>query len=320
MKTNLLRVLSIIAVAGLISPSTYSQDEVGMNIIDRASRIAIAAGGDGTTIKSVQRVQNLPGLRQATLVIYTDASGNLANLVMLPDGKHFIAGPIGAFDEKSDSIGPVNQQSIPHPDNQNKLDAAATKPVKTEAFKLDGILRPSNFSTAGIELFSDPLKAPAYFIEILASAKGIEDGKMGKPVYVLFDPACGYCQLEYNQLRPLIDSEIVKVYWIPVIGPSPAPYTDLIKLIDPGSDNETRLKRLKVLMAGENISEEAKDEAGAKQLLERTTTLLSLLRSERSPDKGVGTPQTFYIDNQGVIRHEYGFSDNLAAKLKTLLN
>lgn len=317
MNTKFLRFLSFISVIGLYPQASFSNDVVSENVINRASQIAIAAGGDGTIVKSVQRAQNLPGLRQATLVIYNDASGNLANLIMLPDGVHFIAGPIGAFDEKSKTIGSaiISNQSVATTVVAQPKSPPPVK-IKPDTFTLDGILRPSNFSTAGIALFSNPDKAPEYFMEILASANGIQDGNKGRPVYILFDPACGYCQQEYHELRPLIESGKITAYWIPVVGPSAPPYTELVQLIDPNSTNEVRLKRLTALMQGATITDKIEQMEAATQMLERTTTLLSLLRSERSPDRGVGTPQTFFVTDDGTIRHEYGYSDDLANKLE----
>lgn len=291
----------------LLSSVSYSlgNDTVPTPVIERASDIAKSLGGTGTIIKAVNRSPNLPGLRQATQVIYSDSKGALQNLIMLPDGIHFIAGPLGQFDPADGSISDAaGVKQI-----QTKRSAPEQKP-NDQQFRLDGILRPANFTTAGKALFSDPEKAPENFMDILASAKGIKDGDGGQEIYVLFDPACGFCLKKYKELRPLIDAGKITVFWIPVIGPATPPYTNLKALLDPGSTNEERLERLKTLTNRKPIIGKTKAPKEAGDLLQRTTTLLSIIRSERSPDRGAGTPQMFYKTDAGVIHHQYGYSED----------
>lgn len=298
----------------LLSAAAYSlgNNTVPEPVIERASEIAKSLGGTGTIVKAVNRAPNLPGLRQGTQVIYTDSSGALQNLIMLPDGIHFIAGPLGQFDPAdgsiSDAAGVKQIPAIPSTANTN---------AKSQAFRLDGILRPANFTSAGKELFENQEQAPESFMTILASAKGIKDGNGGQEVYVLFDPACGFCLKKYKELRPLIDAGKVTAYWIPVVGPATPPYTNLKALIDPGATNEEKLERLKQLTSRKPIIGKTKAPKEADELLKRTTTLLSIIRSDRSPDRGAGTPQMFYKTSDGVIHHQYGYSED---NIQTLIS
>jgi hypothetical protein len=291
----------------------------------RAVAIATSLGGKGTFIKEVSKAAEAPGLHQATQVIYTDSNGALQNLIMLPDGIHFIAGPIGIYDPTDRSISDINRVKhiVPTSDNIAEIPAPKKVPPRTEAnnlptddpFKLDGIFRYSNFTTAGKSVFKDPVKATENYFSLLSAAKGIKDGKSGHELFILFDPSCGYCLLKYEELRPLIDTGKLTVYWIPVVGPSLPPYTNLLLLADPNLSTDEKLERLKLLTSKRSIPESAKPSPESSQWLKRSTSLLAMIRSEKSESRSAGTPQMFYRGNDGILKHQFGYSSDSFEKL-----
>lgn len=278
-------------------------------IVDRASAIAQAVGGAGTVISAVSRVDDLAGLKQATKVIYRDSGGNLQNLIMLPDGEHFIAGPLAQYDPTTGDILRGNGEIV-------KVDSGEIGKISTEPFKLDGIFRSSNFTNSGLALFSDPITAPSSYMSLLSGAPAISEGSGEAELLVFFDPGCPLCMRKYEDLRPLIASNQVTVHWIPVVGPSVSPYSKLLALIDPSADNDERLKRLEAMTNGKIPDGKVGDIQGAKELLSRTTAMLSMIRGISSPTAQAGTPQTFYKTPDGVLHLQFGYSQDNVQVIK----
>lgn len=297
------------------------------SVRERAEAIASTLGGIGTLIKEVSKAAEAPGLHQATQVIYTDSNGALQNLIMLPDGIHFIAGPIGIYDPSDSSISDINKVKliVPSSEPKAKLPAPPKAPPLSEAdapstiepFKLDGIFRYSNFTTAGKAVFKDPVSATENYFSLLSGAKGIKDGNGGHELFMLFDPGCGYCLLKYEELRPYIDAGKLTVHWIPVVGPSLPPYTNLLLLVDPTLSNEEKLARLKLFVTKRPIPSGVSPSPESSNWLKRTTALLAMIRSEKTETRSAGTPQMFYKDNNGVIKHQFGYSSDSLSKLLT---
>lgn len=276
--------------------------DVPAPIYERASAIAKSMGGEGTIIKAVSRVDDVSALKQATKVIFTDGSGSLQNLIMLPDGQHFIAGPLARYNPESGNIIRGDGEVISNP-------ASLDKPVIFEPFQLDGIFRPSNFTNASLELFSDPNNAPESFMAMLQAAPAIIEGSGPFEITIIIDPNCNFCIQKYQDLRPLVNTNQITVRWIPAIGPSVSPYSKLLALIDPGADNHERLTRLRAMVNREVYEGKVADVEGAKSLLTRTTAILGMLRGTRDPNKQAGTPQSFYKTPDGVLHQQFGYTD-----------
>lgn len=296
------RLLGLAASAGLLASLTATAASVPPHVAARAGEIAKGIGGSGTTVVQVERLEDQPGLSQATLVKYRDAVGRESELIMLPDGKHFIPG--GVFEWKGASAkSPAPQPLTPK--------TPAPKPASASmAYERNDILDPADFSASVIEeLFEARETAPVSYFSILQDAPAVVDGTGSNHVYVMFDPACGYCLRKYEGLRPLIDQGSITVHWIPVIGPSKAPYNALMALADTQATNEQRLERLHALASRQRIQVEVDDVEGTKRVLAKTNALRQMLRSSKSPNRAAGTPQSFYALPNGEIRHHYGYND-----------
>ncbi|UUA75182.1 DsbA family protein [Cellvibrio sp. QJXJ] len=318
----------------LHSVNAYSRTEVVPDAVQsRAAEIAIAVGGKGTYIKAIQRAPDAPGMRQATQVIYVDGRGALQNLIMLPDGLHFIAGPIAVYNAGDKSISDANGKVLiagTNTEPTKEISTVSTPAVQErqqaststvyEPFKLDGIFRFSNLTSAGKSVFKDPVNAPENYYSLLKSANGIKDGKGGHEIFVLIDTACPYCMKKYEELQPLIGAGEITVYWIPVVGPSRPPYSNLVALTDPGLTNDERLTKLKAIANNMPLDGALSKPDEAKDWLTRTTALLSMIRSEKSDVRSAGTPQMFFKSTDGVIHHQYGYNESFLKTLKADLN
>jgi len=325
------RISKFVYCLSLLPLSVYADTKLDVPeaVKERAIAIATTLGGKGSFIKEVSKAADAPGLRQATQVIYTDANGALQNMIMLPDGIHFIAGPIGIYDPSDNSISDINRTKhiVPSESADTNIEPVTASPTQAppatpapalpeERFKLDGIFRYSNFTTAGKAVFKDAANATANYFSLLDAAKGVKDGNGGHELYVLFDPQCHFCLLKYEGLRPLIDAGKVTVYWIPVVGPSEPPYTNLLLLTDPNTTNEQKLERLKLFAKKLPLNEEVKPGVESSHWLKRTTSLLAMIRSESSETRSAGTPQMFYKTDDGTIKQQYGYSSNFLRDLK----
>src|SRR5690606_5335842 len=147
---------------------------------------------------------------------------------------------------------------------------------------------------------------------LLSEAPAITEGTGDAELMIFFDPECPLCMHKYKDLQPLIAANHITVHWIPVVGPSVSPYSKLLALIDPSADNAERIKRLEAMAKGKIPEGKVGDLQGAKELLSRTTALLSMIRGISSPNSQAGTPQTFYKTPDGVLHLQYGYSaDNV---------
>ncbi len=293
----------------LILMGTPTLAALPQHVVDRARSIAMYAGGPDTEIVDINPVEELPGLEKATRVRYMDTLGRPQTLVMLPDGKHFIAGPVAQYPGDSASgnrraLEPSAQ--IARPKKQNR--PAPSTATKSGAYRPDGYLRPESFTTPAVNLFEDITDAPQTFFSLLKDAPAVVDGRNEENIaYIMFDPHCPVCMKKYQALRPLIDGGDLTVHWIPVLAVSRAPYKELLAMADPGVSNDEQLQRMKQLIANGGYTGDIKDQAKAQSVLHRTTGLLAMIRGLKSADIPGGTPQTFYVDAKGELRHHFGY-------------
>lgn len=287
---------------GLVAYTSLCGANVPEHVAERATAIAKSTGGSGTQVVSVSSIDDYPGLTQATLVEYQDAAGRAQSLVMLPDGEHYIPGPVAHYSVKS-AVGP--KQSPGQPKATPERPPAPT----AGAYRPNGYLRPESFSSIAEGVFESMEEAPKVYMSILQDATAVIDGQGDNPVYVMFDPACPYCRDKYQMLRPLIDSGEITVHWVPVIGPS-RDTTNLLALADTSASNGERLERLQNMLDGRSYTGALPDRARTENILNRTTALLQMMRSVKSRNQPAGTPQTFFVDSEGLLRHQYGYGQN----------
>lgn len=313
-----MRLKPLAAAASLAVLSTLVFAEVPEHVKRRAAEIASYAGGVHTEIVEISRVTDAPGLSQATQVRYLDTMGRPQTLLMLPDGEHFIPGPVARYH-------PGDEPGVNRSGNQPHRQPAATQRVQTQkgnnTYRPDGYLRPESFSTLALSMFEETESAPDVYFRFLREAPAVVEGNNpDNVVYVLFDPACPYCMRSYEDLRFAIDSGQVTVHWIPVMAVSAPPYSALLAMADPGVSNGERVERMKEI-ANNRASYRADiaDRAGAESILSSTTGLLAMIRGLKSPDVPGGTPQTFYVDADGNYRHHFGYHPDHLAQLSGAL-
>lgn len=300
-----MRLKPFAAAISLAAMSTFVVAEVPVHVKQRATEVAGYAGGKHTVIVDISRVTDIPGLSQATQVRYLDTMGRPQTLLMLPDGEHFIPGPVVRYQPEEESR--VNSGG----NNSHRQPAVVQRETheRSAPYRSNGYLRPESFSTIALSRFENTESAPELYFKFLSEAPAVVEGSNpDNIVYVLFDPACPYCIRSYQGFRSAIDSGQLTVHWIPVHSVSAPPYTALLSMADPGAPNELRLERMKEMaQKGASYRGEIIDRDGAESIVRSTGGLLAMIRGLQSPDIPAGTPQTFFVDANGNFRHHFGY-------------
>ncbi|MDQ2077401.1 hypothetical protein [Marinimicrobium sp. ABcell2] len=314
-----MRLQTLTLATALAVISTLTHAAVPEHVVNRATELAVYAGGENSEIVAIDRVEDVPGLSKATRVRYLDTLGRPQTLLMLPDGKHFIAGPLAQHRNDDNS---AQRKSGDFPQSQPAQTQRSQNAPRPASYRPDGYLRPASFSTVAVSLFEEVEDAPKVYFQLLRDAPAVIEGSHpDNIVYVMFDPACPHCMRSYHGLRSKITSGQLTVHWVPVAAVSASPYTALLAMADPGASNEVRLERMKEITSNRGAYRgEIVDRSGAESILQSTTGLLAMIRGLQSPDVPGGTPQTFYVDAEGRYRHHFGYHPDHIPQLTEALN